>query len=198
MIYGNGYNSKPHKYKMSNNGKALKSHKTWVSMLQRCYDAAYQVKGKSYINCEVVDQWKDFQEFADWYYSNIYYVDGEAMCLDKDLRISGNKLYSPETCLFLPVTLNMLLINSSNSIGKCSTVGVYFHKRYGKYATSLSTKSIGGRREHLGYFDTPEEAFSVYKEHRESYIVKVANLYKSKIPPHAYELLINYKIGDNT
>ena len=38
----------------------------------------------------------------------------EVMNLDKDILIKGNKLYSPNTCCFVPKRLNILFVNTNN------------------------------------------------------------------------------------
>ena len=43
-------------------------------------------------------------------------------------------------------------------------------------------------------FDTPEEAFYVYKEAKEAYIKEVANKREGEIDPRVYGVLMNYKV----
>lgn len=78
-----------------------KSDKTayikWHSMMQRCYSDDYHEGKPTYKDCEVCEEWQDFQEFAKWHYEN-YPNTGGMWHLDKDIRIKGNKIYSPETC----------------------------------------------------------------------------------------------------
>jgi hypothetical protein len=184
MIYHNGYNSKSKGYKTNDI-----SYKAWTNMLKRCYSDAYHRGEPSYSDCSVCDEWKDYQNYAEWYNKNIYSAD-ELVCLDKDLRVKGNKLYSPDTCVFLPVTLNKLLINTSKSIGEYP-VGVSYHKHNNKFVSYLSTPM--GRRT-LGYFDSEDEAFSTYKVEKEQLIKDMAEKYKSYLPIEVYNLLISYEI----
>ena len=57
--------------------------------------------------------------------------------------------------------------------------------------------SKGNRRIHLGYYDTPEEAFLVYKKAKEAYVKEVAEEYKGKIDNRLYEALMNYEVDIN-
>ena len=43
-------------------------------------------------------------------------------------------------------------------------------------------------------FDTPEEAFYVYKEAKEAYIKEVANKWKDQIDPKVYDALMKYQV----
>lgn len=185
MFYNIGYNSKSKGYKSN-----TKCYKAWNNMLKRCYDEDYHKRSQSYSECYVCDEWKDFQNFAEWYYNNIYELGTETMCLDKDLLVKGNKIYSPETCVILPETLNKLLINTSTNKGKYLT-GVSYHKHTKKFTSFVS---LIDKRECLGYFDTEEEAFEAYKSAKEQVILKIAELYKDFLPHIVYKALLNYKI----
>ena len=95
-VYGVGFNSGG-AFKPSTKGVHSKPYATWKSMLMRCYSDKYHAKFPTYIECSVCAEWLDFQVFASWFEVN--YVDG--MQLDKDIKVEGNKIYSPEFCLFV-------------------------------------------------------------------------------------------------
>lgn len=54
--------------------------------------------------------------------------------------------------------------------------------------------SKNGEVIHLGYFDTPEEAFYAYKPVKEAYIKALAEKWKDQIDTRAYEALMNWTI----
>lgn len=89
-------------YKVSNGGSSnhTDEYRCWLRVLERCYSESLHAKHPTYINCEVCEEWQNFQVFAEWYKENIP-NDGEYYELDKDIKIDGNKIYSPETCLFV-------------------------------------------------------------------------------------------------
>ena len=62
-------------------------------MLRRCYDEKYHQKEPTYIGCTVCDEWRYFLNFEKWYEDNWYDIEGETMCLDKDILVKGNNLY---------------------------------------------------------------------------------------------------------
>ena len=170
------------------NGKQTKCHKTWISMLMRCYSSKYQEKHPTYKGCTVCKEWWNFQVFAEWYYSHFYEIEGQIMNLDKDILKKGNKIYSPETCIFVPQFINKLFIKSDKARGNCP-IGVSKHGN--KFEAQLRK---GNERIHLGACNTVEEAFQVYKHAKEQYIKEMAEKYKGQIPYEAYEALMNYEV----
>ena len=171
------------------NKKQLKSYTIWKSMLQRCYD----INCKNYKNyggkgVVVCDEWLCYENFKKWYDEYYYEVDGERTELDKDILIKGNKIYSPESCNFVPKNINILFKKHKKQYDL--PLGVLLHK--GKYASQL--RSHTGKTKWLGYFNTPEEAFYVYKEAKEKEIKRVADLYKDKIPQKLYKAMYSYEV----
>ena len=178
------------------NTRHNKCYNTWKSMLERCYDEKFQIKQPTYMGCKVCKEWLNFQNFADWYYKNYYKIDNEKMCLDKDILVKGNKIYSPETCVFVPHNINILFIERDKCRGSFP-IGVSYHKQHNKYSSNCHVYNFDtskSKLKHLGYYETPEEAFKVYKEFKESYIKQVADYYKNKIPTKLYDALYNYQV----
>lgn len=93
------------------NGIKKESYKVWYAMIQRCYKECYDKK-PTYIDCYVCDEWLIFENFEKWYNENYYKVDNEIMNLDKDILVNNNKIYSPNTCCFVPKRLNILFVNT--------------------------------------------------------------------------------------
>lgn len=161
-----------------------KIYQTWQNMLARCYNDKYQEKFLTYIGCSVIDYWHNFQVFAKWYENN-YVEDWQ---LDKDILIKGNKIYSPETCVFVPQEVNKLFVKS-NAIRGEYPIGVY--KVGDKFIARLN---INGKHTHIGTFNTPQEAFKAFKTAKENQIKCVANEWKDKITKQTYQALINYTV----
>lgn len=176
------------------NGVVLKEFKLWASMLQRCYDEELKKNYPSYKSCTTEPYFNSFANFKDWCSNQIGFgskdENGKHFALDKDILIKGNKIYSPETCCFVPNEINNLL--SPNKVNRGNTpIGVSFHKRDEKYQAYLST---GASRMYLGGFMSAEEAFYAYKQAKEDYIKQVADKWRNKIDPRVYEALVNYQI----
>lgn len=176
------------------NGEQLDSYMCWKAMLSRCYSAKYQEKQPTYIGCCVSDDWLYYPNFKNWYDKNYYEIDNKTSQLDKDILIKGNKVYSPNTCIFVPQFINSLFIKNQNVRGELP-IGVYYKKANKKYVAKLSIFENGKKtQKHLGYFDTVNEAFGVYKQAKEEYIKEVADEYKDKIPVELYKSMYAYKV----
>ena len=178
------------KYTVSENGKLKKEFKIWYDMIKRCYDPKYQEEHSTYKGCKVEDYLLNFQYMAEWINENYYEVSGEKMCLDKDILYKGNKVYSRETCIFVPERINLLFVKSNKSRGD-SPIGTY-PLPSGNYRAMCSNGY--GKNIPLGVYSTPEEAFRRYKQCKENYIKQVADEYKGRIPDKLYNALYNYEV----
>lgn len=155
-------------------------------MLTRCYSPKYHEQFLTYTNCKVCEDWKTLSKFKEWFDKN--YIEGYE--LDKDILVKRNKVYSPETCCFIPREINGFL-TKSNKVRGSFPIGVCFYKPNGKYKASIA---IRGKVKHLGYFETPVEAFEAYKKEKESHVKELASEYFSKnlIPEQVYKALLSY------
>lgn len=104
LLHGVGVNDADYVVRPTVNG--LKSicpiYSRWASMLARCYCKKSLIDNPSYAGCSVCEEWLLFSSFSKWCVIN--YVDGYH--LDKDIRIKGNKVYSPEACMFVTAKKN--------------------------------------------------------------------------------------------
>jgi hypothetical protein len=168
-----------------------RQYSTWSNMIKRCYSEKQHEVRPTYIGCTVCEEWHNFQNFAKWYDKNIYSLTNEIMNLDKDILIKGNKIYSPENCVFAPIRINSLFIQSKSKRG-IYPIGVSFHKRDKKFRSQCHDESDS--QHFLGSFPTPEEAFSAYKTYKENLIKQIAEEYKPLIPNNLYTAMINYQV----
>lgn len=184
-VFGIGYIGQG-SYVSSSKKEYERSHGVWYKMLERCYFEKSQIRNSSYIGCSVDEKWHNFQNFAEWYEKN--YIQG--FDLDKDILIKGNKVYSPETCCFVPQIINNLFTKREKCRGNLP-IGVSFHKLTGKYQTEITPRL---EKTHSKLFDTPNEAFNYYKIHKEIRIKKAANEWKPQLTLKTYQALINYQV----
>ena len=87
-------------YRPFKDGARTPAYQCWRDMLKRCYDEKSLIRAPTYAGCSVCDEWHDFQNFAKWF-DNHYPDDGQKYDIDKDIRVPGNKVYSPMTCSFV-------------------------------------------------------------------------------------------------
>lgn len=185
------------KYKPTINGNQTKSYKSWHDMFTRCYYKNQRLKYPTYENCEVCEEWFNFQNFAKWYEENKW-DENLKLQVDKDILFKGNKIYSPETCIFVDSRINCLFTKSQNKRGTLP-IGVRLHKVNHNYVAQCSVKTQDGKKspKHLGSYSNPNEAFRAYKTFKESYIKQVADEYKQKypnFPQKLYDAMYNWEV----
>ena len=157
----------------------------WAAMIHRCYDK----KERTYLDCYVCDEWLLFSNFKKWAESlESGYQEGYH--LDKDILVKGNKIYSPDTCCFVPHEINTLLIKSNFIRGECC-IGVKRSTSSNKFEAYIKKHN---KNIYLGSFDTEKEAFQAYKTEKEQYIKQVAKLYQKEMSDKIYNALLNYKV----
>ena len=178
------------KYPSTINGVITKEYYLWHNMLQRCFNGSFKKKRPTYEGCKVSDKFKSYEYFYEWCNKQIGF-DNQGWQLDKDLLVKGNKVYSEDSCVFLPQEINSLLVKSNASRGE-HLIGVCWDKA--KKAFKAQVRKNKGKSEHLGLFKTEIEAFNVYKTAKESYLKEQANEWKSQIDDRAYNALMNYTV----
>lgn len=164
--------------------------KHWRNMMNRCYGESYQKRNTTYIGCTVCDEWHIASNFKKWFDKN--YVEGYV--LDKDIIIKGNKVYSPESCCFVPEYINNLLLRRQNDRGELP-IGVTI-TRNGKYYVRVYKY---GKACVVGTFTSKKDAFNAYKKAKEEHIKRLATeLYNDgKINKNVYKALMNYEVEIN-
>jgi hypothetical protein len=81
------------------------SHRVWHRMLDCCYNEYSTRSRATYDDCTVSPCWHRYSDFGAWFDQNSI-VDYQ---LDKDILMPGNRVYSPDTCCFVPSHINMVV-----------------------------------------------------------------------------------------
>ena len=140
---------------ISDGGRATgKAYGVWKSMLARCYNPKVQQKQPAYIGCTVVPEWHDFRCFEKWFELN--YSDG--LHLDKDIKWKGNRIYGPDTCLFVTPEENSIAAHAKHYVF-LSPSGlrheiynmVEFALEHGLNNKNMSQVNRGQRQHHKGW-----------------------------------------------
>ena len=187
-LYGVGYIGEG-EYDYKNNKRC---YQTWQQMLVRCYDPKFYEKNSTYRNCLVCEEWLNYQNFAKWYYDNYYEIPNEIINLDKDILYKGNKLYSPETCIFVPQKINDLFVKNNVRRNKLPMNIIPNKNKYVVYCNNYN------KRNYIGSYKTIEEAFQAHKNYKENIIKERIDNYEGIIPEPHYsklkEAMYNYKV----
>ena len=162
----------------------------WKSMLNRCNSKLYKSRRPTYEVCTISENFKHYEYFYEWCNKQIGFSVDDFQ-LDKDLLVKGNKIYSEETCLFLPKEVNTLLTRREALRGE-HLIGVYWNKTNKAFVARVAKNK--GKQEYLGSFKTELEAFNAYKKAKESFVKEQANKWKGRIDNRAYDALMNYEV----
>lgn len=190
-VFGIGVNE--NKQKVSDRGKLIREYVLWTSILNRCSKNCWD-RFPTYVGTNISENFKSYEYFYEWCQEQIGFNtkdrNNEYWQLDKDILVKGNKLYSEDTCCFIPQEVNTLFVKRVNKRGK-HPIGVYLDKRTSNFIAQCNAK---GKHTFLGRYKTEVEAFQVYKEFKEALIKGVANEYKSQLGTRTYEALMNYTV----
>ena len=132
-------------------------YRTWKSMLERCYSEKFHQKRPTYRGCKVCDEWLIFSNFKRWMETQ----DWQGKDLDKDLLMAGNKVYSPEACIFVDQTVNKFVTDNGAARGEYM-IGVCWHKRDHKFEAKCCNP-FTGTRDYLGRFTNELDAHLAWK-----------------------------------
>ncbi len=179
-VYGIGYLGEGDN-KASTDKGSTRVYYVWRAMLQRCYaESTKNVYPSYYGVCKVCDEWKNFQNYADWHKEHYYKIEGERMHVDKDIINMCNKTYSPDNCIIIPQSINVLFVNQfRNGLLK----GI--HKVNKGYKVEFKGRKVG-------VYSTLEEAMLAYGKMRKRNVVEVANKLKHKLPGEVYKTICDW------
>ena len=196
LVFGVGFNDKTIPAKVD--GKMVKEYVLWQNMLKRCFSEKCQTLYPTYKGCNVSDNFLHYSFFYDWCQEQIGFgkVDekGRSWCLDKDLLFVDNKTYSETTCVFVPQEINKFFIDRGNARGEYP-IGVYFDKQNGKFTARCN---VNGVRRSLGHFNTPQEAFAVYKPFKENLCKQLALKWQHEIDSRLFNAMMKWSVKSET
>ena len=174
FIYGMGVNDSTDNTHIEIAGKLVMCpiQSRWRNMLNRCYSSQYHLSHPSYKECVVSDEWLLFSKFKLWMESQ----DWEGKHLDKDLLVKGNKVYGPDTCLFVSPEVNSFF-NGRRS-NRFENIGVNWHKATKKYVARV--RDTKGGRIFLGYFTNEDDAVLAYENGKRMIGEKLASVQSDK------------------
>lgn len=100
------------------NGKQTRQYILWMSMINRCYNESQLKNSPAYRKCSVCDRWLVYANFLEdlpkipnyniWMNRSDYELDKDMLQQDKEFRV-----YSPETCAFIPYDVNIRMAHKT-------------------------------------------------------------------------------------
>ena len=164
--------------KMNTEMRHSVSYYKWKNMVQRCYDKKVHKKYKpEYKDKSVCEEWLNYSNFRIWFDEHYVPCKNNQIDLDKDLLVQGNKVYSPETCVFL--------LHYQNTMFERSAKDKIYEKEDGTFV-------IGGGKKKT--YATLKEAEDIVCERNQNRIESVAEKCKGSIPMCAYEAMLNWDV----
>lgn len=164
LVLGVGINDSP-----SHHGCQLYSR--WKGVLRRCHSKNGDVPD-SYKGCRVVDEWLRFSAFRAWMVEQPW----QGNHLDKDILRPWEKLYCPETSVFVPQYINTLMSEKPSSLTGLP-VGVVRTLRGRPYMAMI--RVLGAEKVGLGVFDTAEDAHRAWAKAKSVVIAEAIDRYRT-------------------
>jgi len=163
LLFGIGINDADYAISPTIDGKRVMCvfYQTWTDMIERCYSPKYQERCPTYKGCIICDEWHSFMNFKRWMVGQ----DHEGKQLDKDILVIGNKIYSPDRCVFVSQSINKLLTDRG------AKRGIYpqgVSRQRGEYKARVS---INGKGTHIGRYTTVQEAEAAYIKAKSTNII---------------------------
>lgn len=188
------------KYPTESNGKKCKEYATWLGVMERALSCKKDIHNlQSYKNVACCEEWLLYDNFYEWVHSQENFkqwIKDPMSAIDKDILVKNNKIYSPDTCCLVPLSVNNLFIREKSRRGRYP-IGVSKYKNREDFVAQCQDKRNNPERQvFLGYFKTPEEAFYAYKKYKEKLIKQIAQeeYDKGNITKKCYEAMIKYEI----
>ena len=160
LIHGVGIND------VDTPAKGNPYYAVWLAMLQRAYNPKMQERNPCYVGVSVAPEWHRFSAFNAWMVQQAWHHK----VLDKDLRVPGNKVYSPDTCLFVTPLVNTLLNKQPRQRGLLP-LGVNGYGERFKVTFKKDRRTV-----HAGVFDTVEAAATAYGHAKADWIEEHAKV----------------------
>lgn len=169
-VHGVGINDADYVTQPTFDGKQVVCpfYRAWKNMLERCYSGKYQPRNPSYIDCKVCTEWLLFSNFRQWMITQPW-QDNQ---LDKDLLFKSNRVYSPDTCVFVSQLVNKFTTDCGAVRGDY-LIGCDWDKSRGKFKAQCRNP-FTKKREYLGRYTNEIEAHLAWKTRKHELACQLA------------------------
>ena len=168
-----------------------REYSIWNGIRQRCYNENARHLNPTYKDVTMSDNFLIYSYFKEWCNKQIGF-DQDKWHLDKDILSKGSKVYSENTCCFVPAEINTFLTNWKSYRGDFPVVVIL--DKCAKTPRYRARLSKFGKYHCYGSYSNPTDAFYAYKKAKEDFAKELANKWKDKIDPRAYDALMNWTI----
>ena len=166
--------------------------KTWNGIIRRTDNRdpkwINEQNKTSYLGCTLDPRWYKLSVFKEWIEQ---WDDYENKEIDKDILIPGNLEYGPDTCLMVRREINAWFKPHATK-GELPR-GVTWNSHWKRNGTGKPYRAqitpIGGKRTHLGHYDTIEEASAVFQSARKK---ELKILMESETDERVRNAVMNY------
>ena len=173
LVQGVGVNDADYFVYKKENGKIVwvcPCYRTWTGMLVRAYSDKYKQRQPTYQGVTVCEEWHSFMRFRAWMETQNW----EGKELDKDILFRGNKIYSPDACVFVDGVVNNFLTDSAAARGEWP-IGVCWHGQRQKFVSQCNNP-FTKKYEYLGLFTCPNQAHQAWKKRKHELACQLADL----------------------
>lgn len=170
------------------------------NMYKRCYAKWYQQNEPHCRDCTVCREWynpdhpkthssrqynyPEMHAFYEWVREHHYSINGEPTIeLDKDIKGDGKYVYSPDTCLFVPKSVNNFFRSPHQPKVDGLPVGIT------KSQDELYVVKIKKREKN---FETLEQAFDYWRTYKEGGRDQLLSDYEGSLPQEVVDAIMNY------
>ena len=176
LVYGFGVNDADYAVKSgpANAQSCCPFYASWSGMIERCHSKKWLIKNPTYEGCSVCNEWLTFSKFRSWMEKQ----DWQGKHLDKDILFEGNKIYSPETCVFISPLTNTFANDYKNGRGKY-LIGTDKHAQCNKFRSRCSNP-FTGENEYLGLFLFERDAHMAWKRRKLQHAKLIAAMQTDK------------------
>lgn len=172
LVYGVGINDAGYITERVVNGIRVECqfYARWRNMLNRCYCKSFLERRPSYAGATVCYEWLTFSNFKAWMEKQNW----KGRQLDKDILVKGNKVYSPETCVFVDGMTNSFNLDCMSARG-LYPLGVHLNKQTSKF-TSQCCNPFTKKNEHLGRFSNIDQAHEAWRKRKHELACQLADM----------------------
>jgi hypothetical protein len=175
LVWGVGINDVDYAVnQLKTTGFVCPYYLVWQKMLERCYSEKYLKVKPTYVGCSIHPEWQRFSNFIKWVDSQPN-RDWQNCQPDKDLLVRDNKLYGPDTVVFVSRQLNGFLNTNKGQRGTLLIGVSYYPNTTLKFRAACNDPFLK-KQIKLGFYKTELDAHKAWQAKKHEYACQLAEL----------------------